>query len=405
VLVVATLWLYLMGPAMVSSVVYGTRSDVDTLGSHLTADGPLVSVTKLLAAAALGAACVLSISRPSSTRSKAGFGAWLVLAVPAFAILADYVQGRFQATELLLVFVAVTCIFLRPTRAMFQTAGLSVVLSAAVSLAMGLQGSGIARGFDDSGIKDMILGSALAGPFSYSNNLGMAMALGTPLVLKLERRSLRWIGCALVALTMVWSASRTAMAAAAAAVLVMLGVRLVRISIRTMTVWFLIAMAASVATPFFNWPANALSRRGAIWRQTVGVLRDHLLLGIPGGQSSAPGTVGHGAWKMSPHNAFLGAIMNGGLGLAIGMTALVIIGIVALMRHMPDPGFGFGLGIAYAVNTATENFTAYYPILKGGVVMLIPLVAAAHWTAGRQTGWFATDPELALDPEFAPEAA
>ncbi|MDR1711107.1 MAG: hypothetical protein LBR58_04530 [Propionibacteriaceae bacterium] len=377
-LLVAAFWLYLTLPSMVGCLAYGSRVDPSLSGSHLPVSGPLVAIFEWLTLGLLLAACLLAILRPAGTRQRVNPGAWVAVGTPVFAVVVATIQGRgAPLSQAVILVLAVACVFLNPTRQLLRAVGVSVVTTAAVSLLMGFQGSGMVSGWN-SETKPILFGNVLAGPFPFGNSLGMALALGVPLVLVLRRRWLRWTGLAAVALAITWSASRTAMIAAAAGLLAYALARRVPMSWKTMTFWCGAVFAAAATVPFLGWSPETFSNRGSIWRRSVQALQDFWFLGMPAGASPVPGEVGHGQWSLVPHSTFLAAVADGGIVQALLVVVLFLCSVAAFTRT-DYPAVGFAVGMAMAVNSTTENILPFPPAMKTGTVVLLLLIMAASW--------------------------
>ncbi|WP_158409747.1 O-antigen ligase family protein [Gordonia sp. KTR9] len=156
------------------------------------------------------------------------------------------------------------------------------VATAAASVALGLMGIGsMPYGWHQTDDKAIIGEAALAGPYSHSNILGLAMTLSLPFVLLALRGKERLIGGLVVGVALVWSASRISIVAAVIITCVLVTVKVGRLrpTTRLVTGAWIIAAGAIVIVPLRTTEDAAFTNRGLIWKVTRFYIPEHPLFG------------------------------------------------------------------------------------------------------------------------------
>jgi len=170
-------------------------------------------------------------------------------------------------------------------------------------------------------------GDLLAGMFTHPNELGLVLALGAPAVLLLRSRAGRYAGLAIVLVAILWSASRTAMVAAAVSLLVLRWATQPR---RHRLFAAVVALGAflTVLTPLTTTDPYAYSKRGQIWTASLEHWQGMKWFG--GGpdyyQRQLQAASDIGIYGAHGHNLFVNSLVVGGI---IGLATMVLFLVVA----------------------------------------------------------------------------
>jgi hypothetical protein len=212
-----------------------------------------------------------------------------------------------------------------------------IIVTAGTSLILGLTQpqmylSDPARAVSND--KALVGNLLLNGLMPTSNQLGILMALGIPLLAITSARRTKWIWVAVCMAALVWSASRTSLAAAIFVFAVVLiaskgGTAAAKNLIRPAAA---IAGIATLTFPFLFTDPQTFSSRVNIWRTCLSYVTDgHLLTGV--GTLSlrevSAITTAIGAIPSTGHNTFVTSITVGGL---IAVTAVASLYLVFLHR-------------------------------------------------------------------------
>lgn len=261
-------------------------------------------------------------------------------------------------------------------------------LTATMALAMGvfiparglLHGSSGALATAD---KALLGDTLLAGPFNHSNELGLVLALGFPAILLLRGKRARLLIFALVALALVWSASRGSLAAVAVsmvAVWVLSGFKVG--SARASLAFFLAIAAATVVAyiPLTTDTLDAYSDRGQIWRASLEAWAESPAFG---NGYSWYGDIGKLANSMTAvsfngHNLFVHIMVTGGVVLLLVMITLSLRVItVAAAAAKGGELFPFAYLVSFFLVAALEVPTRFRDVDPYLWVCVVPLVVIA----------------------------
>lgn len=267
-----------MGRNAVTVLVEGRR--VRTLGEASTSSqaGRSATLAVLVVLALLVAYVVLRFWR----EPKRPVGILLLTVAPLLLLLVrDYATvGSMANATIASVGLLFALWMIAPPLQVFRVLGLLSVTVAVVSIALGLAAPNFALVTQSTGNDKALLGDhLLAGAFTHPNLLGLFLALSAPFVLLLRR----WFwGLSVVALALIWSASRTALLAAAVAF--GLGVLFLVVSRRWQRILgglaTLVAFGLVVYIPFSTTDPAVLTRRGEIWIYSLAHLGDQSLWGL-----------------------------------------------------------------------------------------------------------------------------
>lgn len=226
------------------------------------------------------------------------------------------------------------------------------VATAGLSIILGIWGKGLMPyGWHQTDDKAIIGDTALAGPYSHSNILGLLMALALPLVVLVLRDRERQIGLLLVGVTLVWSASRISIVAAVVIVAVIVAAKYVRRPWRLVAAATVLAALTMVVVPLRTHDDAAFTNRGLIWKVTRFYAADHPWFGWGTGVFQSLNnefTSAIGTRAVTAHNTWL--------------TVLAVGGWVAVAATI----------VTYA--TAARRFTRTYCDLRAPAFFLLALV-------------------------------
>ena len=168
----------------------------------------------------------------------------------------------------------------------------------------------------------------LAGPFSQMNPLGMGLAICLPFTLLIENKVLRVLAFSITAFALFLTASRTAVIAAAAAMVLGLIFALVQRSVKSRRLVFLgagvLGIGITALLPYLTTDPTAFTNRGRIWLASSPFWRDNIWLGL--GEYSVQGDISRVLKYFVPHahNLFIQTMTTGGL-LLLGLLTLMFI--------------------------------------------------------------------------------
>lgn len=248
----------------------------------------------------------------------------------------------------------------------------------------------------------------LAGIFTHSNIFGMFLALSLPFSLLARRVLVRLALLSLMSWTLVLTSSRTALAGAVVAVLVLLLVFVLpRIAFAAITTAGLVAAAvAEVWLPLTETDPDAYTYRGAIWIFNRQQLGDHWLFGLgahwyadnyPLLRDVLSSAASHA------HNFFLTTLVMGGAVVLLAWAVLIVTGFFTSLRrpsrNEQAVGASFVLGLLVIGATETPfGLLGWGPLSTVAIVPLFVL-AGQRWLE-RDERVFAA--ELALSGHDVP---
>lgn len=257
----------------------------------------------------------------------------LVLLLPWVSLNGAYWVGGGRYLEIVMAPVAIlTLLALRPcSSAVYQILRLLVVFTAVGSLVLGLAWPDLF--LSDPGEvlfneKAFIGTQVLNGLYSHSNQLGINLAIGIPLLMTTGVGRFRWVSVAATLLALAWSSSRTAILAACLVLVLILTLRFCKaLGVRRM-LWSTatcVAGAVVVAMPLVAQNPEAFSGRVAIWKTSLEVVGDGNLLAGAGAlvfREASDVTLALGAAPNTGHNVFITVLTIGGVVALIFSCAL-----------------------------------------------------------------------------------
>jgi O-antigen ligase len=223
---------------------------------------------------------------------------------------------------------------LRPPIRKLVVLGYLAAVLALVSVLMGifLTSKGIyhARNGDLVPLDKKILPwGILVGPLTSENNLGQVLVLGLPLIGFARDRMVKLAVVLLTAYAVVWTSSRSSIAALAVGGLIALVLQVPGRRLRQVaaTVLLLAAGLVMIAIPVSTSSGTALSNRGFIWIASLRAWSEHRVFGL-GSQwysTLAKYEEGLGGQAFHGHNTFVQMVVMG------GAVALVLVGAMAVV--------------------------------------------------------------------------
>jgi hypothetical protein len=266
----------------------------------------------------------------------------LVVTIFAWSLLGLWREGDATSRSILdyltvgVVVIALWC--LRPSRALYAHVGRLVCVLVVYSLVFAFADPAGAYYTSLSGAigestKSYIGHNQLASVFGHSNTLGIAIALGIPFILLIERRVARLVFLALAIWVLVWSSSRTGLFAAGFAFVFMSILRRMPRRLAGPVAWAgsLMVLAVVFLLPLRTTDPNAFTRRGAIWIGSLAQAHHNVLLGQGPNWYSDIAQFDNdlGNQASSGHNWFVSTLVLGGLvGLVLG--AILIFRLLVL---------------------------------------------------------------------------
>jgi O-antigen ligase len=202
--------------------------------------------------------------------------------------------------------------------------------------------------------KAIIGNQLLAGPYSHSNILGMALVLSLPSFLLVSASRVRRAEVTIVLVALIWSSSRTSIVVALLLLGLLIAFRLSRFDsgsasgprhsavIATTTACLIIPLLA--ALPLLTRNLWAFSSRGAIWSACFHYWQQRKLLGYGPGffRTIAPFDEEFGGGGFHGHNMFVQLLVTGGVVTVCLALALVLVLTAKALRALR-------LGELYAV--------------------------------------------------------
>lgn len=220
--------------------------------------------------------------------------------------------------------------------------------------------------------KAIILGWELAGPFGHANVLGMYCAVAFSLTPLITERRLRLLTAAILFVTMLAAASRTALIAAMLVVMWWLFCWLrSAVSVRLAgTVLVGASAAAMFVFPFVAWDPAAFTERAHVWAESLKIWQQSPVVGmgvnwfLDDAQEYA--NIAKWAYVGTGHNMVVDTLVKSGL---LGLATLVplLLGAVLATRALKVTSQQiacFGFLTAFFVAATTEAVWALLPNLQ-----------------------------------------
>lgn len=268
----------------------------------------------------------------------------LVLVLAPWIYLATrdvYAAGHFHVQNLEYPAIAIAVWALRPKLQKLVLLGYLSAVLVVISLLMGifLPAKGIFHALSGDLVtpdKTLLPWGILVGPLTSENNLGQVLVLGLPLIALAPRRGVRVVVVLLTAFTIVWTASRSSIAALAVGgiVAVALQLRSPR-GRRVMSATLLVLTGClMIVIPLVTAGGGDFSNRGYIWIASLRAWAQHRVFGL-GTQwysTLAKYEEGLGGLAFHGHNTFVQIVVTGGLISLVLVTIVALIAIGSAVR-------------------------------------------------------------------------
>lgn len=332
---VATLWLLGALPQAIQLAI-GGRATINILGA--TATVPLARIASdlvfwigILVSLFIILTNLRSQNRVSLSRLAIYALPWIVASTSTY--LSD---GTFAVSGLIYLSIGVALWISNPPPRAFRIWGWLTILLAAGSVVGGilLPDLFLLRAGGSATDKAIIGDTLLAGFFPHPNTFGLFLVLGAPAIFLVERRS-RILGIGIVALAVIWSGSRTSIAALAACLLV---VMLVGLS-RNRSLWrrgaavvvIILGTIVAIALPFATHDPMAFSERGRLWMAVIARSSESILIGHGTNFFGATAQYSDnlGGLAFHAHNQYLHMLITSGV---LGVIALALIVVAGTRR-------------------------------------------------------------------------
>lgn len=327
---VITLWAWAWAPQLLDLLYIGPQNL--EFGEIARRSAPAATAYKLIVGCMGALSLSLILNGLATARRTPVAPVFLVLA-PWAALSGIYVLDGGRNNEILLYPIVAIAFALNWSHldTVYRTLRGLIVITAATSLILGaLQPSLFLSSPDQTEIneKALIGHLLLNGLFPTSNQLGIALFFGIPLLVVTGRGKIRWAGVGLVMLAMVWASSRTSLIAglvvATVLILAVLNKRQALAISRFATV---VAACLVVSNPFIFTDPGTFTGRARIWQAGLHFTFEgttSLLFGNGAMvfRQPSPVTYAIGALSGTGHNVFVTVITVGGL-LAVATVVLL----------------------------------------------------------------------------------
>jgi O-antigen ligase len=363
VLLVVVSWLVVFVPRLLNSLL--SEKHRTSVGDSVTVN-PLANTAQRglnLLFLALAAWFVMTHLRRLPTDRRLSL---VILIAPwVFMVSRDlYVGGRPKLIVLLYPMLVLAVWTLRPRLEQLRVIGWLTGLFAVLNLALALVLP--SKGLFTSSVGELIAPDKqilpwgiLVGIFTNGNLLGVFLVLALPAVALIRQPMHRvWI-VALVAFCLVWTSSRSSLAALAAVLAVFLLLAVLRATGRgaASAAVLLVAAALVVALPLATRTNDAFTNRGYIWRTSLGnwALQPWVGLGskwydqIGQYANALPGTAFHG------HNLFVHALVTGGV-IYTGLLVLMFLCVIyyAIVWAVRGVSFPTAFLVSFLISSTLE---------------------------------------------------
>ena len=335
--------------------------------------------------------CALAIVRKNSSLEvgeHSQIALWACLAPWALAIAHTMYEtgvppihaAAYPAVVLALYAFSATITDLRILAPMIGLVAAGSITLGLVAPAKGLMAG--ARGALTDAEKANFGSTLLAGFYNHPNVLGVILALGAPAVLLTQSSRVRWTLIGIVGVAVLWSGSRTALAATLAAFAAVFIAKLLSSPLRGK--WAAVALMAAAATmvtiPLMTTDANALSSRGRIWIGSLAAWRENPVFGNGQAWYSEISKVRNDLIDIAfhGHNMLVNSLATGGLltAFTVGILLLVASRSAACWARKGQ-FYPLAYMVAFFVTGATEVATKFRDIDPIFWVAVIPLVVVA----------------------------
>jgi O-antigen ligase len=368
-LLMLTAWLYSVVPSLIQVATSGRSEEVNV--EAVSTLGPTALLAGwLLTLALVGVSAVSAVHYSRSTRQARSKPKFVLVALaPWFLMLVlaivDSQPINMQVAVYPLIVLAIAGA--RPPLRTFALMGWLTIASAGFSILLGIYtdyGTISEQAFVD---KALVGTSVLAGPYSHSNMLGTVLALGLPSIFLISSKTARIVGSALIAIAVLWSASRTSIAAVAV-ILILLLVSQVARKPATRLILGTISIASTAVVlcyiPLTTHTLYGFNYRGRVWTGSLRRWETSKWFGAGPDAYRNPGGYSNflGQYAFHGHNLLVDALAVGGITMAVAITLLVLVAARRALHHY----------------SSGEDLTAYFFVMSFAVVGILE-VATDFW--------------------------
>jgi O-antigen ligase len=287
--------------------------------------------------------CVVVVARRSTDLPTDRRRVLVILLAPwIYLITRDVYAGvhfHFQDVEYPAIVIAVW-VLRPPIRKLVLLGYLGAALTA-ISLLMGIFLS--AKGLYHASSGDLVSldkrilpWGILVGPLSSENNLGQVLVLGLPLIGFARSRAVRWVVVVMTAYAIVWTSSRSSIAALAVGGIIALALQVPWRKARPVIAAILLLAAGLVmiAIPVSTSDGKDFSNRGYIWITSLRAWSEHRVFGLGSQWYSALARYeeGLGGAAFHGHNTFVQMVIMGGAVALVLVAAMAVVSVGSAVR-------------------------------------------------------------------------
>lgn len=345
VLMILAMWALFWVPSLINAVVVG-RQYAGLADNIIVSPAAALSSTALqyLSILLMGVALLDAIA----SRAPIELGRVLLAVVPWASIyLVDYFTSGGVPWQAWIYppAMAVLSVANLPAHSVYKLIRNMTLFIAVLSIVLALlpgQPGMMPATFHGGNEKAIIGDSILAGPFGHSNQLGLNMALGLPFAAWTLRGFRRVAAFGLIALVLLWSASRTSIYVAVAVLVITIATLWVRRGTSRALVFVTTAgsIAAMVILPLTTDDPSAFTNRGLIWQEGLVSFSSSPLTGTASNAFMVDSDLSRriGDIINTGHNVFVTVATIGGLiglaGFAVGLVAMIVLGVRRYSRDV-----------------------------------------------------------------------
>ena len=287
--------------------------------------------------------CVLVVARRSADLPTDRRRVLVILLAPwIYLITRDIYAGvhlHLQDLEYPAIVIAVWV--LRPPLRKMALLGYLAAALALISVLMGvfLKSKGLYHASNGDLVpldKKILPWGILVGPLTSENNLGQVLVLGLPLIGLARSRIVKLLVILLTAYAIVWTASRSSIAALAVGGLIALALQVPGRRLRQVVaaVLLLAAGLVMIAIPVSTSDGTAFSNRGYIWIASLRTWSQHRFFGLGSKfySSLARYEEGLGGQAFHGHNTFVQMVVMGGAICLVLVAAMAVVSLGSAVR-------------------------------------------------------------------------
>jgi hypothetical protein len=356
-------WATVIAPRLIQSLLASKyRTDVDVA---LPFPALALLAERALELAVIGCCLVILIRRLKVLPGDRRLLLALLIAPWLYMLFRDmYLDTKPQIATFLWPFLILAIWALRPPMQRLALLGWLVGLTSVLSVGMAIV-------MPDKGIFSAVGGALIApdkqilpwgiliGPFTDGNNLGQFLALGLPAIGLIKMPAWRFLLATVTMFAVVFSSSRSSLAAIAASALVALVLVMTPKSLRGVVAGtlMLVAAATTVLLPLTTHSDQAFTNRGFIWRVSLQMWHGDPFVGLGSNYYDTIGQYANalGGNAFHGHNQFVQTLITGGVAyLLLTASMLLALGVAAARLAAQERSFGAVYLVAFFVSCTVE---------------------------------------------------